>query len=71
MRAAALALLLTGCTAAQVDEGAHVFSAVSPLLGLIPGAGPACAIAAKVACAAVEEISAWPDGAGIAPAAKQ
>ena len=70
-RAAVLVLaLLGGCTASQIDESAHLFAQAAPLLALIPGpAGPACVIAAKLACAVAEAASEWPDGAGVEPAA--
>jgi len=75
----AATLLLCACstpeqsarTRAVVDESARVFSAIAPLLVLIPGpAGPACVIAARAACAAVEAVADWPNGAGVASAAK-
>lgn len=70
MRAALLIVaLLAGCTADQINQGAHVFSAAAPLLVLIPGAGPACVIAAKAACAAIEAASEWPSGPGVTPTA--
>lgn len=72
MRGAAVVIaLLSGCTAPQVDQTARVFSAIAPLLALIPGpAGPACVIAARAACAAIEAAADWPNGAGVASAAK-
>ena len=75
MRAVLAALLLAACstpqeeahTKAVVDETAHALSDAAPLLVLIPGAGPACSIALKAACAVAEEIAEWPEGPGLPP----
>ena len=60
----AAALLLGACTRQQVDESAHIASDAAPLLVLVPGAGPACVVAAKAACLAAEAWAEWPNGPG-------
>ncbi len=73
MRPALLAVLaLTACATpeqtqrarATVDQGAHVISVAAPMLVLIPEFGPACVVALRAACAAVETAAEWPDGPG-------